>query len=129
MNTDKTSTREDQKAAPLNVEWDYAGGGWFRQKGAPKGDVAPTVHAPTLYAAFQARVKELEAELRESEARSNSWRARTKQLERQRDRLHTALEEIERRISHARERTGMDKQYQPVLALCRLVLDREVPDE
>lgn len=28
--------------------WEYQGGGYFRQKGVPRGKIAPIIHAPEL---------------------------------------------------------------------------------
>ena len=48
------SRREDL----LRIAWEYVGGGYFRKKGVPKGDVAPLIHAPKLVAALVAQIKD-----------------------------------------------------------------------
>src|ERR1700720_1207497 len=43
--------------------FEYAGGGYFREKGIPKGEVAEIIHAPELMAQLQDRIEELENEV------------------------------------------------------------------
>jgi hypothetical protein len=47
----------------MKTEFEYAGGGYFREKGIAKGKVAKIVHAPELMKELQERINKLENEL------------------------------------------------------------------